>query len=119
MGNTLHRQIPSDPGQRKIRKGAPAQGYQGGIELFCSLYRGEYQNIIAPLGKHSIDVITSRGIQKNPQQLSRATVEQLFLALRFGYMVNYAENNEVLPVIMDDILRTPDFSEFIVDPACR
>ena len=65
---------------------------------------GEYQSIIAPLGKQSIEVVTARGRQKSPQQLSRATVEQLFLALRFGYMVNYAENNEVLPVIMDDIL---------------
>jgi len=72
--------------------------------FFRTFTGGEYQNIIAPLGEQNIEAMTGRGKQKNPQQLSRATVEQLFLALRFGYMVNYAENSEVLPVIMDDIL---------------
>jgi len=72
--------------------------------FFKTFTGGEYQKIIAPLGTHSIEVLNGWGKQKEPQQLSRATAEQLFLALRFGYIMNYAENNEVLPVIMDDIL---------------
>lgn len=71
---------------------------------FNTFTGGEYQNIIAPLGRQSIEVMTRHGIQKKPHQLSRATAEQLFLALRFGYMTNQAENTEVPPVIMDDIL---------------
>jgi len=71
---------------------------------FNTFTGGEYQNIIAPLGRQSIEVMTRHGVQKKPDQLSRATAEQLFLALRFGYMTNQAENSEVPPVIMDDIL---------------
>ncbi len=77
---------------------------QEAARYFNTFTGGEYQNIIAPLGKQSIEVMTRHGIQKKPDQLSRATAEQLFLALRFGYMTNQAENSEVPPVIMDDIL---------------
>jgi uncharacterized protein YhaN len=72
--------------------------------FFDTFTGGEYKEIIAPLGEQSIEVITSMGKRKKPGQLSRATAEQLFLSLRFGYMTNYAESSEGLPVIMDDIL---------------
>jgi uncharacterized protein YhaN len=72
--------------------------------FFTSFTGGEYRDIIAPLGEQSIEVLSSKGKQKKPGQLSRASAEQLFLALRFGYMSNYAGSSEGLPVIMDDIL---------------
>ena len=72
--------------------------------FFNTFTGGKYRNIIAPLGKQSIEVMTVQDKQKKPKELSRATAEQLFLALRFGYITNYAKNNEVLPIIMDDIL---------------
>ena len=77
---------------------------QDAAGYFNTFTGGEYQNIIAPLGRQSIEAMTRHGIQKKPHQLSRATAEQLFLSLRFGYMTNQAETTEVPPVIMDDIL---------------
>ena len=72
--------------------------------FFNTFTGGEYNEIIAPLGEQSLEVMTYKGKRKQPGQLSRASAEQLFLALRFGYMTNYAESSEGLPVIMDDIL---------------
>ena len=72
--------------------------------FFNTFTGGEYNKIIAPLGEQSIEVMTATGKRKKPGQLSRATAEQLFLALRFGYMTNYAERSEGFPVVMDDIL---------------
>ncbi len=36
--------------------------------------------------------------------MSRGVVEQLYLAVRFGYIMNYSANGEQLPIIIDDIL---------------
>ena len=37
-------------------------------------------------------------------QLSRGTAEQLYLALRFGYIRDYATSSVPVPIIFDDIL---------------
>ena len=37
-------------------------------------------------------------------ELSRGTAEQLYLALRFGLIEEFAQHAEPLPVVMDDIL---------------
>jgi uncharacterized protein YhaN len=37
-------------------------------------------------------------------ELSRGTSEQLYLALRFGLIEEFARHGEPLPVVMDDIL---------------
>jgi uncharacterized protein YhaN len=76
--------------------------------FFNTFTGGEYNEIIAPLGEQSIEVMTYKGKRKKPGQLSRASAEQLFLAIRFGYMINYAGSSEGLPVIMDDILANFD-----------
>jgi uncharacterized protein YhaN len=39
-----------------------------------------------------------------PERLSRATAEQLFLALRLSYIDNLAGAHPSLPVLMDDVL---------------
>ncbi len=80
--------------------------------FFDTFTGGEYKEIIAPLGEQSIEVMTATGKRKKPGQLSRATAEQLFLALRFGYMTNYAERSEGFPVVMDDILVNFDPTRF-------
>ena len=52
----------------------------------------------------SIRVETETGDQLLPAELSRGTVEQLYLALRFGLIEEFARHAEPLPVVMDDIL---------------
>lgn|GEM_PF-1335644 len=72
--------------------------------FFQSITGGQYEKIIAPIGENTIDVITRDGRRKQPEELSRGTAEQLYLAIRFGYISNFTVNGEKLPVIMDDIL---------------
>jgi len=73
--------------------------------FFRTITEGQYEKIIAPIGEdNTIDVITRDGRRKRPEELSRGTAEQLYLAIRFGYISNFSINGEKLPVIMDDIL---------------
>ncbi len=65
---------------------------------------GAYDGIVAPLGSRSIEVLAPDGRRKAPAALSRGTAEQLYLAVRFGYIGNHGDRGEPLPVVMDDVL---------------
>jgi uncharacterized protein YhaN len=72
--------------------------------FFGDITDGRYAELIAPVGRDIPEVITPDGVRKTPGQLSRGAAEQLYLAIRFGYIRNRAEGGEPLPVVMDDIL---------------
>jgi len=44
------------------------------------------------------------GKHKEPSQLSGGTREQLYLAIRLAYARHYCQENEPLPLVMDDVL---------------
>ena len=71
---------------------------------FRQITNGRYVRITAPPGDASVRVETESGDQRMPSELSRGTVEQLYLALRFGLIEEFARHAEPLPVVMDDIL---------------
>ena len=50
---------------------------------------------------------------REPHQLSRGTREQLYLAIRLAFVHQYCQDNESLPMVMDDILVNFD------DQRCR
>jgi uncharacterized protein YhaN len=72
--------------------------------FFREITGGKYVKVVAPIGGETIEIVTHRGEVKRPEILSRGTAEQLFLALRFGYISNHYAAGETLPVIMDDVL---------------
>ena len=72
--------------------------------FFKKITNSLYTELFAPIGKDTVEVITSGKIKRKPEQLSRGAAEQLYLAIRFGYIRNRTEKSESLPVIMDDIL---------------
>ena len=55
-------------------------------------------------GDRQISVIDQAGRKKTPEQLSRGTRDQLYLALRFGLIQNFGENGARLPVVVDEVL---------------
>jgi uncharacterized protein YhaN len=59
---------------------------------------------VAPPGDASVRVETEGGESRVTEELSRGTGEQLYLALRFGLIEEFARHAEPLPVMMDDIL---------------
>jgi uncharacterized protein YhaN len=44
------------------------------------------------------------GTRKELHHLSRGTAEQLYLSLRFGYIEEFVQRSNPLPLIFDDIL---------------
>ena len=72
--------------------------------FFLDVTDGAYQGVYSPLGSSEINVRDAAGNIKTPQQLSRGTREQLFLALRFGLILEMGQHSERLPVIVDEAL---------------
>lgn len=76
-----------------------AQGY------FSTITAGRYDRVRAPLGQQTIEVFPADGsAARSPSQLSQGTQEQLYLAMRFGLIEQFARQRTVLPVVVDEIL---------------
>ena len=73
-------------------------------KFFRDITEGRYTTVFSPLDESEIYVTDSEGAQKQPQQLSRGTREQLFLTLRFGLVRDVGQRAERLPVIVDEAL---------------
>lgn len=63
-----------------------------------------YTRVFAPPGEHRIEVRDAQDRPKDAADLSRGSAEQLYLAIRFGYISAQAAGSEPLPVLMDDVL---------------
>lgn len=72
--------------------------------FFLDVTDGAYQGVYSPLGSSEINVRDAAGNIRTPQQLSRGTREQLFLALRFGLILELGQHSQRLPVIVDEAL---------------
>jgi uncharacterized protein YhaN len=71
--------------------------------FFKVMSEGRYQRVIAPLDGTDIQVERNDGVRLAPQLLSRGTAEQLYLAMRFALVRNYADHIDPLPVVFDDV----------------
>jgi len=71
--------------------------------FFRVMTEGRYVRVIAPLDGGDIQVERTDGARLAPQQLSRGTAEQLYLAMRFALVREYAHHVDPLPVVFDDI----------------
>lgn len=72
--------------------------------LFASLTEGRYQRIVMPIGETMINVQNASGDWINAEHLSQGTKEQLFLALRLGFLQELKKHRMVSPIFIDDIL---------------
>jgi uncharacterized protein YhaN len=73
--------------------------------LFATMTGGRYVEIERPTSDRSaLFVRRSDGVERTPDQLSTGTREQLYLAIRLGYVLHYCEQAEPLPIVMDDVL---------------
>ena len=73
-------------------------------EFFAEVTGGRYQRLFAPIGEQTVTVTDATGASKRPEELSRGTREQLYLALRFGLIREFGEHAEPLPVVVDEAL---------------
>lgn len=72
--------------------------------FFTGITDGRYTRVVKPFDGSDPYVEEATGAQKRIDELSRGTAEQLYLALRFGYIRDYANSSLPVPVIFDDIL---------------
>ena len=77
-------------------------------ELFSKLTRGNYSRVVRSSEETSFDVRNDRGEVLTIGQLSRGTREQLLLAVRLGLVLDFAERQEKLPLIVDDVMANFD-----------
>jgi uncharacterized protein YhaN len=74
-------------------------------DIFQKITDGRYTQIKASLDRGTpFRVVDSSGNEKTPDQLSTGTREQLYLAIRLGYLEHYGKKAESMPIIMDDVL---------------
>ena len=73
-------------------------------EFFRKVTNDRYQKVYSPVGEQTVTVVDETGATKQPDQLSRGTQEQLYLAVRFGLIREFGEHSERLPVVVDEIL---------------
>ena len=73
--------------------------------IFSTMTLGRYVQVKRRLDESgTLVAVESTGAEKTPRELSTGTREQLYLAIRLGYIRRYASAAEPLPVIMDDVL---------------
>ena len=77
---------------------------QHASDFFSRITDQRYRRLYVPMGERTVTVEDRDGSMKVPQQLSRGTREQLYLALRFGLVREFGEHAERLPVVVDEAL---------------
>jgi uncharacterized protein YhaN len=73
-------------------------------EFFKQMTGGRYVRIIVPLGEMRLQIEPAEGPPRTTEQLSRGTAEQLYLAMRLAFVLEYAKHAGPLPLVVDDIL---------------
>jgi uncharacterized protein YhaN len=90
--------------KRRFERDQQPRVIQDATGFFQSMTNDRYREVFAPLGEETLELIDADGRRKTVDQLSRGTAEQLYLAIRFGFIRNHAASRDPLPVVMDDIL---------------
>ncbi len=74
-------------------------------QYFSDMTKNKYSKIQKQLGTEGIEITGSNVDRKEPSILSTGTRDQLYLALRFGYIKEYNnKKDESMPIIVDEVL---------------
>ena len=90
--------------QRKFEQERQPSVIRHAEEFFSNVTGQRYTRLYAPVGEQTITVTDASGRDRRPAELSRGTREQLYLALRFGLILEFGEHAERLPVVVDEAL---------------
>lgn len=73
-------------------------------EIFRHITGGAFNRMLFPLDSETVQVERSDGSYLGEEKLSRATLEQVYLALRLAHLDVCRSDGPCLPVLMDDVL---------------
>ena len=73
---------------------------------FSEFTGGRYERVFSPLDESEFHVVEAGPTPQNKPttKLSRGTLEQLYLAMRFAAVEEFGEKREHLPVVVDEVL---------------
>ncbi len=71
---------------------------------FRDITDGQYERIRVSLEDRAVSVFDRSRREKRLEQLSRGTREQLLISLRLGFIEEYEQTAEPLPLVLDDVL---------------
>ncbi|WMW64633.1 AAA family ATPase [Nitratidesulfovibrio liaohensis] len=101
--NALARHL-IDTARRRFERERQPHVIREAAAIFRTITGGRWQSIAASLEDGVPRAVPADGEPVPHEHLSRGTREQLYLALRPGYVRTHALHAEPLPLIMDDIL---------------
>lgn len=101
--NALARHL-IDTARRRFERERQPHVIREAAAIFRTITGGRWQSIAASLEDGVPRAVPANGEPVPHEHLSRGTREQLYLALRLGYVRTHALHAEPLPLIMDDIL---------------
>ncbi|MBR6976362.1 MAG: hypothetical protein IKH84_05635, partial [Ottowia sp.] len=93
-----------DAAKARFERERQPQVVRTAAEIFRAITDGRWAGLAASLEDNSISVVPPHGEAVPPEQLSRGTQEQIYLAMRLGHIRSHTEQAGSLPLIMDDIL---------------
>jgi len=92
----------------QFRKERQPEQLKTASAYFRHFTSGRYTTVRPRLGggrdASAFEAVLENGQVRQVSELSRATAEQLYLALRFAIIEDFAGRSEPLPVLMDDVL---------------
>lgn len=89
--------------KRRYEKNRQPGVIRAAENLFAKITNGTYSHIVKPIDSEDILIEDSRHKRKGVQEMSRGTLEQLYLAMRFGLIDEYESRSEPLPAVLDDV----------------
>ncbi|NLM69675.1 MAG: AAA family ATPase [Firmicutes bacterium] len=89
---------------RKYERERQPRVLKAASEYFAAITDNRYTRVYAPIGMKELKIETANGEILAPHQLSRGTVEQLYLAIRFALALQIGAEKVELPIFADDIL---------------
>jgi uncharacterized protein YhaN len=112
MASDVHRYVPLvfakqllQAAIKRFERENQPEMIRGISRLLATMTQGRYVEIDRPssdLG--ALYIRSADGAERLPEQLSTGTREQLYLAIRLGYVLHYCQQAEPLPIVMDDVL---------------
>lgn len=82
-------------------------------DILATITHGAWNKIVRS-ADNAIKVRTGLGLEKLPEELSRGTQEQMYLALRFaGACTHSMKTKEALPILLDDITVNFDYERTV------
>ena len=92
-----------DEAKKRYEKNRQPGVIRAAENLFAQITNGTYSHIIKQIDSEDILVEDAQHKRKGVQEMSRGTLEQLYLAMRFGLIDEYESRSEPLPAVLDDV----------------